>query len=761
MQGERRGLVRRGLSSRAGAVYKECRREPAPPTRIAMRLALLALLLLTAVPVHAAAPGLRELHAAAAAKRTLGAPARKLEGRLRARGYRRGDRSPVRVRVRLEPGALGTAAALAGAGLRVEREHPSGLVEGVVPAEDLERLAALPAVRFVRAPLRGRLRVGSVTTEGDAAARADLARAQGFDGSGVAVGVISDGIDSLAAAQGSGDLGAVTVPPGCQAGSGDEGTAILEIVHDMAPGAGLLFGEGISSSLAFIDAVSCLRAGGADVVIDDIGFFDEPFFEDGPVADAVRAAAQGGVSFHSAAGNDADRHLEQDYRAAPGDTLHDFRGGPTDTSDNMVVAGGDTLACVLQWNDPFDGSGNDYDLYLLSASDQLLAAGETFQTGTQDPIEIIEWTNFAGTPRTVQVVINLYLGATRRLEMFCFGGDLQEYLTAAGSIIGHPAVPEAVAVGAIDVLDPGLDDLEPFSSQGPALVSFPSTSSRPKPDLAAFDGVDVSNAGGFPACPPFCAFFGTSAAAPHSAAVAALLLEKNPFLSPGAILGILRGSAVDVGPAGFDPAAGAGRLDALAALGAVLPPECYAAGECADDGDPCTAPSCPAGECVTTPLDCGDGNVCNGAESCTPAVGCVAGEPLVCVDADPCTTNACDAARGCFFAELPALDYIGCALASRLRPLVAAPGTQTSPRAARAVARMLRKLDRAAALVAGSAARGGVSARQRLKRARKLANAIARLAERRRSALAPVASGPIAAEARSIAIRIETARQFL
>src|SRR5207249_3668681 len=86
-------------------------------------------------------------------------------------------------------------------------------------------------------------RVGAVTTEGDAASRADALRAQGLDGTGVVVGVISDGIDSLTDAQATNDLPDVQVPNDlrCQKGAGDEGTALLEIVHDLAPGAKLLF----------------------------------------------------------------------------------------------------------------------------------------------------------------------------------------------------------------------------------------------------------------------------------------------------------------------------------------------------------------------------------------------------------------------------------------------------------------------------------------------------------------------------------------
>jgi subtilisin family serine protease len=137
-------------------------------------------------------------------------------------------------------------------------------------------------------------------------------------------------------------------------------------------------------------------------------------------------------------------------------------------------------------------------------------------------------------------------------------------VTPAGSIFGHPALKEVVSVAAIDAADAGLDQVESFSSRGPARIDFPTRADRAKPDLAAFDGVSISNAGGFPACPPFCAFFGTSAASPHTAGVAALLLQKDRSTTPRAVQIALRQGAVDIGPVGFDDASGFGRLDALA-----------------------------------------------------------------------------------------------------------------------------------------------------------------------------------------------------
>ncbi len=132
----------------------------------------------------------------------------------------------------------------------------------------------------------------------------------------------------------------------------------------------------------------------------------------------------------------------------------------------------------------------------------------------------------------------------------------------SGSVFGHPCVREAVAVGAVDVHDAGFDALEIFSSQGPCELFFPTHEFRTKPDVAAADGIVTS-------LPDFTPFFGTSAAAPHVAAVAALLIEASG--GPGAvsntrIANTLRLAAVDHGLPGVDNNFGFGVVDALFAV---------------------------------------------------------------------------------------------------------------------------------------------------------------------------------------------------
>lgn len=579
--------------------------------------------------------------------------------------------------------------ALRRAGLRVDRSAGER-VEGWVEVDRLRDVAGVAGVTAVRPVDLGRLRVGSVTSAGDVASRADLVRGLGFDGTGIRVGVISDGIDGAQTVQATGDLPPIVVPSGagCSVGEGSEGTAILEIVHDLAPGASLFFSAGLSSTLAFIDSVRCLTAAGAQVIVDDIGFYGEPFFEDGPVALAVREAVRAGVSFHSAAGNQARAHYEGAFRASPNSRYHDFRGGPVDNVDVVLVPAGGTVTCVLQWDDPFGASGNDYDLLLLDGNQEIIDAGDTAQRGTGDPIEVVSASNPSTVTQTAGLAIQRQRGNARTLKIFCIDDVASvEYLTPSGSIFGHPAVAEAVTVGAINVADPGLDAIEPFSARGPARVVFPQTIARPKPDLAAFDGVAT-------ATPGFTPFFGTSAAAPHTAAVAALLLQKNPFLTPGDIQLALRTSALDIGAPGFDESAGAGRLDALAAVAAVPAPECFGNGDC-DDANLCSTERCEEGRCVRAAAPCDDGDVCNGYEACLPEVGCIAGEPppdgtpcpdatvcngdescragvcrsgapLLCADTDPCTDDLCAPDSGCVFPSSAGFDSVTCALGKGL-----------------------------------------------------------------------------------------------
>jgi subtilisin family serine protease len=528
----------------------------------------------------------------------------------------------------------------------------------------LEQVAALDFVRRIKPPDYAFLRcVGSACTQGDAIHYADDVRLLGFDGTGVRVGVISDGVDHRASAAASGDLPAwITIHP-TMPGSGDEGTAMLEIVHDLAPGANLYF-AGPSTSAEMVAAINWLaNTANADVIVDDLGFFEEPYFADGPIAIAARnAVVDSGRVYCSSAGNECGFHYQGFYSDCGmfgPYHLHDFNAGP-DVADNLYtfVDSGEVFFAILQWDDPFGASGNDYDLLLYDFTDQTLldfVGGREPQEGDDDPIEEVAWMNLAPAGHVIGLAVGNYQGlaAPRTLELFVLTHYIgwSESATCADSIFGHQAVQEVISCGAIDASDPGADSIEWFSSLGPSTIAFPSPETRQTPFCAAVDGVNVTGAGGFSS-----PFFGTSAAAPHAAGIAALLIQATNFTATSEqIRAALAFGAADRGPPGFDSTFGNGLLDAFGAsrayevvrcddndpctLDLIVDGACVHVVRC-DDGDPCTVDSCDNGICSYGPK-CADGDPCT-------IDSCVDGEcnhRPKCDDGDPCTEDSCEEGR--------------------------------------------------------------------------------------------------------------------
>jgi hypothetical protein len=503
---------------------------------------------------------------------------------------------------------LGGAASLAAAeqgGLVVNRyDAADKYALGAIAPSNIRAVASVEGVSRIQPLVKsGVVHSGSVVSEGDAALNASALRSTlGADGSGVRVGVISNGTGGLAASQASGDLPSTVAecPISDKEGgtvvnnNGAEGTAMLEIIHDLAPGAELLFcpafgpqgKDGLAASIT-----SLANDLNADVIVDDVAFLTEPYWEDGVVAQSVDQVVANGVSYFSSAGNSAQQHYEAGYvDTVPGDqtlfpdNAHDFgvaAGGASNIFMNGLVGGtafsSNFFAAFLQWTDPFGGSGNDYDLYLFDRNGN--AAGDpsgifptggqgiALQDGDDDPLEAAFVVNETPNVEDVLLVVDRFSGNEDRELEINFNGTLSilTFNEPSGSVWGHAAAAGAQALAAIDVNDPGLDDIEPFSSRGPSRIFFPNVETRAKPDIAAVDGVSVTGNGGFPST-----FFGTSASAPHAAAIAGLLLDLEPTLTPSEIRDVLANTALDRGAAGIDPVFGAGLIDALAAGQSIL-----------------------------------------------------------------------------------------------------------------------------------------------------------------------------------------------
>ena len=479
------------------------------------------------------------------------------------------------------------------------------MVSGLLPIAAIPDLAALESLSSAR-PAFATTNAGRITSQGDKALRADLARSSfGVDGSGITIGTISDSYNCLGGAPAgvtSDDLpqGVVVLKEYNQAGCSDEGRAMIEIIHDLAPSATQKFRTAFISQPDFAQGIRDLAAAGANIIVDDIGYFAEPMFQDGIVAQAVDDVVADGVTYFSAAGNMGRLSYESAFRPSSQFLVgsepyipHDFDPGPgVDTFQSLTIPAGSSITGVLQWDEAFKsvsgGLGATADLDVLVFDEQnssLISTGASNSLGA-DALEIFSITNSTAVNRVVNLFIGNYAGSGILLNpgylKVVYFDDLtsNEFDTKSSTLYGHSNALGTIAVGAADYLDtPEFSTSPPllrdYSSGGGTPIFFdsngtrkPTTENRAKPAITATDGANTTfffpgadrEGDGFPN------FSGTSAAAPHAAAVAALLLEADLTLTPPQIRSILQETAIDMGTAGFDADSGAGLIQADAAL---------------------------------------------------------------------------------------------------------------------------------------------------------------------------------------------------
>jgi Subtilase family len=579
--------------------------------------------------------------------------------------------------------------ALVGLGLQRASQY-SNDVGGWLPVDQLDAATTLGELHAIRAATP-RTRAGAVTSQGDFAQNSDLVRSQNaLTGAGITVGILSDSYDCYAvyanASNGvpasgnagyanngfnttaAGDMTTGDLPssvnlvsagnpptPGeanclnygapIQLPFGDEGRAIMQIVHDVAPGAVLAFHTAENSQADFAAGIEALAApvanggGGAKVIIDDVGYFDEPFFQDGLVAQAVNAVFAQGVAYFSSAGNNGtlayDNNAPTFTTVGTGQNINehllnfDTTGATTTTMLPVSIPPlipGEFIAIVAEWDQPYvtgaPGSGgaqNQIDLCIQGAAGDVVnnlepngSLGTATCTGANakgvDPVQVMFVYNPANAcantakcnspATTLNIVVGLVNGGTTpvgRIKVVVeddgAGSKITQFATNSGTLQGHPSAAGAAAVGAAFFANTpscgaAAPSLESFSSAGGDPILFGVTGTRlatpvfrQKPDFVGPDGGndtflgykiaasdDTStvtaclNNAGFPN------FFGTSAAAPHVAGIAVLLLQADPSLTPAQIYTVLQQSAAPIGatPTAANPnyAAGYGFVQA-------------------------------------------------------------------------------------------------------------------------------------------------------------------------------------------------------
>jgi hypothetical protein len=387
------------------------------------------------------------------------------------------------------------------------------VVSGQLPIFAIEDMAALASLQFARLAY-ATTNVGLVTSQGDQAMHADAARANfGVDGTGVTVGVLSDSFNcrgGAAADVTSDDLSPVTViqeEPGCISGT-DEGRAMLQLVHDVAPGASLAFATAFIGQAGFSSNILALQAAGAGVIVDDVINFFEPMFQDGIIAQAVDTVQGRGIPYFSSAGNQARQSYESSFRAgsffadrafpsAPGaprffgGTAHDFDPGPgEDVFQRITVPAGTRFTISFQWDSPFasvcpgcPGSPNDLDIYVFNDPPTTVLFGSTSTNTGGDAVEFFSIFNPPGSAVTAfNIMITKFDGPNPQLIKYVlFRGNnvtINEFDTQSSTLYGHANAAGAAAVGAAFYGDtPGFSVSPPRSWSRSPRLGLPRSSS--------------------------------------------------------------------------------------------------------------------------------------------------------------------------------------------------------------------------------------------------------------------------------------------
>ncbi len=395
----------------------------------------------------------------------------------------------------------------------------------------------------------------------------------------------------------------------------DEGAAMAELIYDLVPGSEILFHSAFIDIPGFAQGITDLANCGADVIVDDVFYYAEPMFQDGLIADSAQSVVEAGVPYYSAAGNQGGFGVRDTFEdsggsdndvtfPADGTDFHKWETGSRYAP--ITLDNGEAIIIVLGWNQPFSGtqgagSASDLDLYMCTAQNAASCSPFAFNvqgcsTGARsgDPSELQLFQNTTGSTNTFYLAVDHFCGNQNNVDfrIATYGANVDENdvgwdptIFDQAQIYGHAAAEDAMAVAAIDYREidqngnfaapAGRLDVEYFSSKGGQLPfyfdaqgnSLPGAPVfRFKPEMTAPDGTNTTFFGGDVEPDGWPNFFGTSAAAPHAAAVAALMLDANPGLSPAETNDILRGTAIDIENNGVDNWSGSGLIDAFDAV---------------------------------------------------------------------------------------------------------------------------------------------------------------------------------------------------
>ncbi|TCV83391.1 subtilase family protein [Sulfurirhabdus autotrophica] len=430
----------------------------------------------------------------------------------------------------------------------VVRYNQGRLHEISIPAGKLTKLLSrLPSTTLARFPYHHE--AVSVTGQGVAKTGAADMQAIGNSGAGIKIGIIDLGFASLSTAQASGDLPSnlsIIDYTGTGTGGIDHGTNVAEIVHEMAPGASLYLAK-ISTEVQLSQALNDMAAAGVRVINHSVAWFGAAFYDGtGSICTTANSADSKGIQWVNAMGNARAAHYLGTFTDINNDLRHEFSTGQN--FNTIILSAGFPVSLILNW-DAYPSTKVDYNLYLYNGNPDnggtLVASSQNKQSGSGPsyfpyPYESIDYT--PPSNGTYYIVVKKVSSSTTNLPLTLFstGPELGKF-TPASSLLQPADCANVLGVGAVDLND----SVEYFSSEGPT------TNGNPKPEISAPNRVQTSLTS---------SFAGTSAASPHVAGAAALLLAKNPNMTPPQLRATIQAAVKDISTAGFDFRTGFGRI---------------------------------------------------------------------------------------------------------------------------------------------------------------------------------------------------------
>jgi hypothetical protein len=408
----------------------------------------------------------------------------------------------------------------------------------------------------------------------------------GVSGAGIKIGILSDSFNLLggmATDIADGDLPANTLILEEGKSGHDEGRAMAELVHRIAPNAQILFHTATTSEADFAAGITALVQAGCQIIVDDVAWLDEPFFQDAGVVDAaISNAIASGVSYFTAAGNEGANFI-QETLAPMRVTLPGLPAGaevqnfgtpaaPQPWLDITIPASG-TCILDLQWDAAYGDAGNSLGMALFDASGNLVAQAGWNAVGA-NPDQLLQFVN-SGTATQYRLVLYVNGGSSLpdTFKIISYGNSTIADPNAGvggGSVMGHEILPGVNTVGAVAWYNTaafgGTNAVESFSSVGSGTY-FRDAAGNLLATPEAAGGVDFLAPDGS-VTSVFAPFYGTSAAAPDAAAVAALVLQADPALTPAQLTQVLEESAISA--SGAAAAVGAGLIQANTAVAIAL-----------------------------------------------------------------------------------------------------------------------------------------------------------------------------------------------